>query len=191
MAKRGEVYNQYIDYDVNFRKIKYPRLEFKTGELLLILPEKFEDDKTVIKKHEEWIYQKKSQIISALKESKGKRLDMTRSKEDLNKLIRSRINLYSNELNIKVNKVYIKKMKTKWASCSSNKNLTINTFLKYLPENTINYVIFHEMIHIFERKHNEKFWNYINQKFKDYKKRERELFVYWFLIQKIISSPHH
>ena len=31
MAKRGEVYNQYIDYDVNFRKIKYPRLEFKSA----------------------------------------------------------------------------------------------------------------------------------------------------------------
>ena len=55
--------NHYIDYDVDFRNIKYPRLEFKTGQLILILPERFGDDKDVIKKHEEWIYKKNSQIM--------------------------------------------------------------------------------------------------------------------------------
>ncbi len=191
MAKRGEVSNQYIDYNVDFRNIQYPRLEFKTGNLFLVLPKNFQDDKTVIKKHEKWIYQKNSQIIDALRKSKGKKLDMTRSKEELNELIKSLIDLYSEELNVNINKVYIKQMKTKWGSCSSKKNLTINSLLKYLPKDIIKYVIFHEMAHIFERKHNDRFWNHINQKFKDYKSKERELFVYWFLVQKIISSSHH
>lgn len=191
MAKRGEVYNQYIDYDVDFRNIQYPRLEFKTGNLFLVLPKNFQDDKAVIKKHEKWIYQKNSQIINALKESKGKKLDMTRSKEELNELIQSLVKSYSKELNVNINKIYIKKMKTKWASCSSRKNLTINAFLKYLPKNLIAYVIFHEMIHTLERKHDERFWNLINNKFKDHQSKERDLFIYWFLVQKFISSSFH
>src|SRR3989344_4854447 len=181
MVIRGEVYNQYIDYDVDFRNVRYPRLEFKTGNLLLILPKNFQDDKLTIKKHEKWIYQKNSEIINALKESKGKKLNMIRSREEFNRIIQSLTNLYSKEMNVNINKVYIKRMKTKWASCSSKKNLTINSLLKHLPKNIIRYVIFHEMMHVFERKHNEKFWNYINQKFKDYKSKERELFIYWFL----------
>jgi len=191
MVKRGEVYNQYIDYDVDFRNVRYPRLEFKTGNLLLILPKNFQDDKLTIKKHEKWIYQKNSEIINALKESKGKKLNMIRSREEFNRIIQSLTNLYSKEMNVNINKVYIKRMKTKWASCSSKKNLTINSLLKHLPKNIIRYVIFHEMMHVFERKHNEKFWNYINQKFKDYKSKERELFIYWFLVQKIILSSHY
>ncbi|MBU4077646.1 MAG: DUF45 domain-containing protein, partial [Euryarchaeota archaeon] len=42
----------------------------------------------------------------------------------------------------------------------------------------------HEMVHLIERKHNEKFWKIISNKFENYDKNEKELFEYWFLIQK-------
>jgi len=58
---------------------------------------------------------------------------------------------------------------------------------KYLPERLIEYVIFHEMAHSWERKHNERFWNAVSKKFKDHQKREKELLVHWFLVQKIIA----
>ncbi|MBU4075475.1 MAG: M48 family metallopeptidase, partial [Euryarchaeota archaeon] len=77
-------------------------------------------------------------------------------------------------------------IKSKWGSCSPNKNLTINTLLKYLPENLIEYVIFHEMVHLIERKHNKLFWKFIAIKFDNYEEKEKELFEYWFLIQKKI-----
>jgi len=74
-------------------------------------------------------------------------------------------------------------------------NITINTTLKYLPENLIEYVIFHEMAHFIERKHNKHFWNIISKKFKNYKKLEKDLLIYWFLIQSKnnpdkLSNPH-
>jgi predicted metal-dependent hydrolase len=75
-------------------------------------------------------------------------------------------------------------MKTKWASHSQNNNLTINTFLKYLPEDLINYIIYHETAHNIERKHNENFWSLINKKHPDYQTKEKSLLTYWFLIQK-------
>jgi hypothetical protein len=54
-------------YDVAFRDIKYPRLEFKTGTLLVVLP-KGENEMRILKKHRQWI-ENKYQIIKEAKEA--------------------------------------------------------------------------------------------------------------------------
>jgi predicted metal-dependent hydrolase len=74
-------------------------------------------------------------------------------------------------------------MKIKWASHSRSNNLTINTLTKHLPEDLVNYIIFHETAHSIERKHNENFWSLINRKFPDHNTGENDLLTYWFLIQ--------
>ena len=79
-------------------------------------------------------------------------------------------------------------MKTKWASLSSAKNLTVNRLMCYLPEYLIHYVIYHEMTHLKEKRHNSEFWKIIKRKFKDFETLEREMFIYWFLVSKEISS---
>ena len=75
-------------------------------------------------------------------------------------------------------------MRTKWASYSSKKNITLNRLIAFLPEDVISYVIYHEMAHGIERKHNKRLWTIIARRFKNYSRYERELFVYWFLIYK-------
>jgi predicted metal-dependent hydrolase len=52
-----------------------------------------------------------------------------------------------------------------------------------LPENLIEYVVFHEIAHLVELNHSKKFWNIISSKFQDYKNLENELSVYWFAIK--------
>ena len=78
-------------------------------------------------------------------------------------------------------------MKTKWASHSQNNNLTINTLLKYLPEDLIAYILYHEIAHNLERKHNDNFWNLLKQKQPEYLAREKSLLTYWFLIQQKVN----
>jgi predicted metal-dependent hydrolase len=87
------------------------------------------------------------------------------------------------ELKTRISRIYFKRMKTKWASHSRNNNLTVNTIVKYLPEDLISYIIHHETAHNIERKHNENFWNLINKKFPDHNAKENDLLTYWFLIQ--------
>jgi predicted metal-dependent hydrolase len=41
-------------------------------------------------------------------------------------------------------------------------------------------VIFHEVVHLKEKRHNDKFWKRISKKFDDYQEFEKDLFVYWF-----------
>jgi predicted metal-dependent hydrolase len=163
--------------------VKYPRLEYKTGNLLLILPTTYENEITIIQKHKDWIQKKKGTIQKARQEAKEKNLVLIRTDEALKKLIHSIIEKYKKAFNFKIEKIYFRRMKTKWGSFSSKGNLTINTLLKFLPKGLIEYVIFHELAHSQERKHNERFWRIVMQKFRNYQTKEKDLLVYWFLVQ--------
>ena len=174
---------QNINYQIIYRNIKYPRIEFKTGRLVLVLPHGQDPDE-IIERYKNWINKKIEFIQESLKNSHNKKI-FNRTDKELRDLIYSLVRKISGELSVNVNKIYFKRMKTKWASCSPKKNLTVNVLLKYLPENLIEYIIFHEMAHLIERRHNEKFWGIISQKFVNYKEMEEELFTYWFLIHKL------
>ncbi len=179
MKKEVKTFNSRIDYDVEYRKVRYPRLEFRTGDLILILPENYNNEKSLLKNHERWILRKQKAIESALKLSKNKKLE-EKSLEDTKKLILK----FCAETKEKVNKITFKQMKSKWASCSNKRSLMFNKDLRFLPKSLIKYVVFHEITHFKEKKHNEKFWRLISRKFKNYKNKEKDLFIYWFLIQK-------
>ena len=179
MKKESKIFDSEIKYTIDFRKVKYPRLEFRTGQLHLILPLNYKKEKSLLEKHKRWIKEKEKIIKKALIDSKKKKIKEKQLNE-LKKLILK----YCRENKINLDKIYFRKMKSKWASCSIKKNLTFNTLLRYLPNFLIKYVAFHEITHLKEKKHNERFWKIIKKEFKDYQKKEKELLVYWFLIQK-------
>jgi len=178
-----------LSYKVERRDVKYPRLELKTGTLLIVLPRNYEDEVALIKKHEKWLCEKELAIRTALEDAKNKNLNLNRTKEELKCLVYSIAKNLQNKLNFKVNDVYFRKMNSKWGSCSSKRNLTVNTVLKYLPEELIEYVVLHEMAHTLERRHNEMFWSVVGKKFKDYRAKERNLLAYWFLVQEMLTGP--
>jgi len=175
-----------IKYKVDYRDVKYPRLEYKTGTLLLVLPKDYKDETSLIEKHKKWITKKEQIIAEALEEAKERKLNLTRTEKELKNLIHSTVKEYQREFNFKINRIFFRRMKTKWASYSSKRNLTINMLLKYLPNNLIKYVIFHEMTHSIERRHNERFWKVIAKKFRDYQEKEKDLLIYWFLLHKVL-----
>lgn len=188
MENQVRISDSTINYEVVYRNIKYPRLEFKTGELLLVLPKNYENQSDIIEKHKKWIHRRNAQIVAALEEARKKRLELKRTDKEFKQLIQSFVENISEELKISINNIYYRKMKSKWGSCSSKKNLTINIILKYLPEDMMEYVIFHEMVHLIERKHNEHFWKIISNKFKNYSEKENSLFEYWFLTQEVFGK---
>lgn len=172
-----------VEYTIDYRNVKYPRLEYKTGHLLLILPKNYENEITIIDKHKDWIRKKELTIQKARDEAKAKNLILTRTDIELKKLVHSIVEKYRGELNFNIENIYFRRMKTKWGSYSSKGNLTINTLLKILPEELIEYIIFHELTHSLERKHNERFWKIIVNNFENYQTMEKDLLVYWFLSQ--------
>ncbi len=54
---------------------------------------------------------------------------------------------YAAEMGIKIKALYLRKMTTKWASCSTDGNLNFNSELLDLDKDLGKYVIVHELLH--------------------------------------------
>lgn len=183
MEGRAEAHGPSVAYEVDYRDVKYPRLEYKTGSLLLVLPKDYENEDALLEKHRQWIVQKGETILSALKEARGRNLNTERTDEEFRTVIKSLVETYRKEFDFVVGEVYFRRMRTKWGSYSSKGNLTVNTLLRFLPERLVRYVIFHELVHSLERRHNERFWGIVKCRFEDYREREEELLVYWLMLR--------
>ena len=175
-------------YEVEYRKVKHPRCEFKTGKLLIVLPKKGWTPEQVLGKYGEWIKRKQATISTAIEQTNGTALIKNRTDKELRSIVLRYAEDAQKDLKTKINKIFYRKMTTKWASHSQNNNLTINTQLKYLPENLISYIIYHETAHSLERKHNENFWGLIKRQHPNYIDKERSLLTFWFLIQKQVAA---
>lgn len=186
MQKTVKIYDLDIEYDVVQRNVKYWRLELKNQKLIIVAPEGYTDYEKIIKKHKNWIYKKFKAVNASKSEAKRRKLNYERSEDEFREMIRGFVEKFSLELDVAVNKVYFRKMKSRWGSCSSRNNININRYLKYLPESLIEYVVFHEVAHLVELNHSKRFWNIIQGKFNNYKEMEKELSIYWFAIKETI-----
>lgn len=71
----------------------------------------------------------------------------------------------------------IKKMKTRWGSCNiSQRRIWLNLELVKYPIECLEYVLVHELVHLLERYHNDRFKAYMN-----------ELLPHWRLCHKILN----
>jgi hypothetical protein len=177
-----------IPHKTSYRKIKYPRIELTTGELHLILPQNFQSEE-IFQKHKKWILKKMEFIEECLKESSKKDL-VQREEDEYKGLVLTMIIQAANELNVRINNVYFKAMKTKWASFSANKNVVINKLARYLPDYLLEYIVFHEITHIKQKRHNEKFWGFVSKKFANFPNLEKDLFIYWFKLAPELRHPY-
>lgn len=58
----------------------------------------------------------------------------------------------------------VKRMKTRWGSCNiTRRRIWLNLELAKKPVACLEYVLVHEMVHLFERYHNDNFNNYMDQ----------------------------
>lgn len=72
---------------------------------------------------------------------------------------------YEKSMNVKVSEFGIKKMKTRWGTCNVEaKRIWLNLELAKKPLHYIEYIVVHEMVHLLERHHNDRFTDYM-QKF--------------------------
>jgi hypothetical protein len=173
-----------ISYKVVRRNIKYPRIEIKTGDLVVVAPRDatFDID-NFVSRHARWIEQKFEFIKKIKSKFRELRVD-EKTPEELKSFVLEKVEDFGKEIEADPNKIRFIEMKTKWGSCSSAGNLTFNKLLRFLPKEVIEYVVYHEMCHLRHLKHNKGFWSLIEKKYSDHKKYEEKLFGYWFLISR-------
>ena len=66
-------------------------------------------------------------------------------------------------------------MKTQWGSCSPAGRITLNPLLVKAPRDCIDYVILHELCHIAEHNHSERFYRLMGQVIPDWQEIKNQL----------------
>ena len=62
------------------------------------------------------------------------------------------------QMGVELSRVFVQKMKTKWGSCNpAARSIRLNTDLAKKPTQCLEYVVVHELAHLLERHHNERF----------------------------------
>jgi len=71
--------------------------------------------------------------------------------------------------------VSIRLQKSRWGSCSVQRNISLNAKLLLLPPEVMRYVLVHELSHLEYMNHSAEFWQYVGQFEPNYRKRRCEL----------------
>lgn len=79
------------------------------------------------------------------------------------KILADRVRTKAEELIARYNghkpkRIFIRFSKTSWGSCSSLGNISLNGYLCYLPDELFEYVLFHELTHLYHLNHSVNFW---------------------------------
>jgi predicted metal-dependent hydrolase len=77
---------------------------------------------------------------------------------ELRKTVPSLIAKWEPLMGVTVRRFFVQKMKTKWGSCSSQSNsIRLNAYLARKPRECLEYIIVHEMAHLIEKRHGDRF----------------------------------
>lgn len=69
-----------------------------------------------------------------------------------------RLEYFAKMYGFRYKRVSIRNNSSRWGSCSYDNNINLNLHLMRLPSHLIDYVILHELCHIFEKNHDPNFW---------------------------------
>lgn len=93
--------------------------------------------------------------------------------------IRLRINQYLiNYSGKKPNRIFIRYSSSRWGSCSSLGNISLNGYLISLPDEFFEYVLIHELTHLYHLNHSEDFWKMMSARIVNWKYLRKELSQY-------------
>ncbi len=84
------------------------------------------------------------------------------------KRIRERLEYYIPRIGRGPGRVAIRDQKSRWGSCSQMGNLNFNWKLIMAPPQALDYVVIHELCHLYEFNHSPRFWQLVARQMPDY-----------------------
>jgi len=97
-------------------------------------------------------------------------------RKQLKSLIPPLLEKWQPVLGVQVSEWGVKKMKTKWGSCNpEERRIWLNLELAKNPVQCLEYILVHEMVHLLERRHNDRFRSLMDHFMPKWRSRREEL----------------
>lgn len=118
-----------------------------------------------LKRAEEFVQNKQAWIQKHL--AKMRQMETLRaehrelSREELIKAqddLFARLERFSQKHNLPYRRAGFRCQKTRWGSCSSQNNISLNINIAFLPSHLQDYILLHELCHIPHKSHSKAFW---------------------------------
>lgn len=169
------------EYNVEVRRSKRKSATIKITadmQIVVFVPLYVSDneiEKMVISKSK-WIDEHMLKVQSTIDErSKLEKITFEQVKELADQAVEyipKRVKYYAEKENFVYNKITIKNLVSRWGSCSTKGNLNFNCLLMLTPDYVIDYIVVHELCHLREMNHSEKFWAEVEKIMPDYQRAE-------------------
>ncbi len=163
-----------MDYDIVYSKRKTVGISVKSGKVTVRAPRGYSQSgiEKILKKHALWIER-------AIARDAARRASEPMLTESDIKELRAAAKAYFGEkcrifadvMGARYTRITITGAKTRFGSCSSKKSISFSYFLMLYPEAAREYVIVHELAHIFEMNHSARFYAIVEKFMPDYKQR--------------------
>lgn len=161
-----------IDFDIIRSDRRTVSLEItKDMRVLVRAPKrmKYNDIESFVLKHRPWIDEHlkreaaHNELFGCADEAALRKTAM--------KVIPDRVRYYSDIMGLTPTGIRITGAKTRFGSCSPKNSLCFSCYLMQYPPEAIDYVVVHELAHIKEKNHGERFYALIARYMPDYKER--------------------
>lgn len=79
--------------------------------------------------------------------------------QQANQLLPQRLAQLARQHGFSYHSVDIRRLRTRWGSCTNHQDIVLNCYLVQLPWELIDYVLLHELLHTVIMRHGEPFWS--------------------------------
>ncbi|HUZ96768.1 MAG TPA: SprT family zinc-dependent metalloprotease [Edaphobacter sp.] len=94
----------------------------------------------------------------------------------MHQVVPSLIHKWEPKLKVTVERYFLQRMKTKWGSCNHRAgHIRLNTQLVTKPKDLLEYVIVHEMVHLIEPSHSDRFLTILEKHYPSWREARVEL----------------
>ena len=149
-------------------------LQIKEGQLIVRAPLRMSDAQIelFVSQHEQWI--ERNMLAAAKRQEQYADVEpLTPSElrelaEAAVRVIPQRVSYYASLMGVSYGRITIRSQRSRWGSCSSKGNLNFNCLLMLAPPEVLDSVIVHELCHLKQMNHSQKFYDEVLKVYPQY-----------------------
>lgn len=166
----------FLFKDMEFQKINR---ELVNGESFMYMGRNYSLQLIIdesIKEPTVKLYQGKFFITTPTKSQEPLRTSLEKwYREKTLEKVSEKVNYFQHFFKKKPNDIKVKEQQKRWASCTSKNELLFNWRCAMAPSHVIDYIVVHEMCHMYHMNHSQEFWDLLSSVMPDYKRRKEWL----------------